>query len=230
MLLALRAIVDDKLPAPHPHRCEPRRGVRRRRRSRVSAYVHGDGRRSEPRRTADGAVRTGGAGRNLCDGRRTRPLQHAVRYHPARAVCGEGQGGAGAGVVGRPRRRLAHAAGDAAAAAADRPQRRAGGHPQGVRERALGSRPPDRGRRRRRDRQDASARGAARRRSRVQQAARRLRGLHVVDPVCRLARAAARDARVRPGFARCRHRGANPRARWRSRRPISSRGCRCSLP
>ena len=69
----------------------------------------------------------------------------------------------------------------------DRPRCRARRDPQGAHQRALGSGPPDRYHRRRRDRQDPAARGDARRSSRVQQAARHVRGLHVVDPVRRVA-------------------------------------------
>ena len=173
--------------APHPYRRESRRGFRRRRRSRVSAYVHGDGRRSEPRRAADGAVRTGGAGGNLCDGRRTRPIEDNVRDNRARAVQREGQGGAGT-ARGRSAARRARAAADGgAAAAAHRPQRRARRHSQGVHERARRRGPDGRGRRRGGRRQDSAPRSAARRGRGLPQTARVLRSVHGVHAVRRLA-------------------------------------------
>ena len=185
--------------AADPHRRPPRLGLRRRYRAAVPPHLHGHGRRGEPGRARDGQGR---AGMDLRDGRRARPLQHAVRDDAARALRGEGQGGAGPGLGGRPRQGLANPAGDAATAAADRPQRRTRRDPQGVHERALGGGAADRSRRRLRDRQDPAARSAARRGSGIPEAPRHLRGLHRVDPVRRVARAAARDVRIRPRYAR----------------------------
>ena len=223
MLLALRAIVDADLPIPI------RIGVHR---GAVfagdigpvlPAHVHGDGRRREPRRAPDGE---GGAGTHLCDGRRARPLEHAVRDHRARAVHGQGQGAAGRG-MGRAGHRVAHAAvalqplpltgRDAELATSARGARR----PRGRARAAV------RDRRRSRHRQDAAARGAARRRDGLPQAARGLRGLYRVDAVCRVAGAPA------GALASA---ATNPTTRWRrasaksspALAPDSCRGCRCS--
>ena len=68
-----------------------------------------------------------------------------------------------------------------------------------------------RARRRFRNRQDPAAGSAARRGRGIQQAARGLRGVHVVDPVRRVARAAARDAGLWAGVCRSGHRRAHSR-------------------
>ena len=122
MLLALRTIVDADLPIPI------RIGVNR------GAIFAGD---IGPfyRRTytvmgdavnlAARLMAKAQPGRDLRDRRRARSLEHAVRDHGARAVPGEGQGAADSrhGTSGQ-RRRVAHAARDAAATAAHRTRSR----------------------------------------------------------------------------------------------------------
>ena len=167
-------------------------------------------------------------GADLRDGGRARPLEHARsrrRELEPFAVKGKAEP-VQAWSVGRAQR-LADASGVVAAAAADRSRRRARRHPQGARQRALGRGAPDRDRGRLRHRQDAPAGGVARRRSRVQQAARHLRGLHRVRRRTSCgASCCASTLEFGRDDSRRGHRRAPCAQKSRRTRPIWRRGCR----
>ena len=99
MLLALRR--DDRWQpaAPGAHRRQPRERVRRRGRAALPAHLHGHGRRREPRGTGHGE-RAGRRAPLRLPGVLDRSPTH-FRDDPPRAVRGQGQGQARAGMVGR---------------------------------------------------------------------------------------------------------------------------------